>query len=177
MEELAGRRVERVRDVRDRGGGPGRGERDVERGRRVRLERLALLARVVARELVAPFAGADELIARRRAEADEFFDAITPAAVDDDAKAVMRQALAGMLWSKQSYYFDVDRWLRERHAHPLRAPARRGSRNDTWFHMVNHDVVSMPDKWEYPWYAAWDLAFTAFLWPWSIQTSRNARSL
>jgi hypothetical protein len=106
-----------------------------------------------------PFAGAGELIARRRAEADEFYDAITPPAVDDDAKAVMRQSLAGMLWSKQCYYFDVDRWLRERNAHPLRASTRRGSRNESWFHMVNYDVVSMPDKWEYPWYAAWDLAF------------------
>ena len=71
----------------------------------------------------------------------------------------MRQALAGMLWSKQCYYFDVDRWLRERHLHPLRSPAWRGSRNESWYHMFNHDVVSMPDKWEYPWYAAWDLAF------------------
>ena len=71
----------------------------------------------------------------------------------------MRQALAGMLWSKQSYYFDVDIWLRERSAHPLRSPTRRGTRNESWFHMVNHDVISMPDKWEYPWYAAWDLAF------------------
>jgi hypothetical protein len=105
------------------------------------------------------FAGADELIARRRAEADEFYDAITPPSVTDDAKAVMRQALAGMLWSKQCYYFDVDLWLRERGFHPLRAPARRGTRNESWFHMFNHDVVSMPDKWEYPWYAAWDLAF------------------
>jgi len=113
-----------------------------------------------APELVAePFAGADELIARRRAEADEFYEAITPSAVSDDAKSVMRQALAGMLWSKQCYYFDVDRWLRERNSHPLRAPARRGTRNSSWFHMFNHDVVSMPDKWEYPWYAAWDLAF------------------
>ena len=77
----------------------------------------------------------------------------------DDAKAVMRQALAGMLWSKQSYYFDLDVWLRERHVHPLRSPIRRGTRNESWFHMVNHDVISMPDKWEYPWYAAWDLAF------------------
>ena len=101
----------------------------------------------------------DELIARRRAEADEFYDAITPPAVTDDAKSVMRQALAGMLWSKQCYYFDVDRWLRERRLHPLRAPIRRGTRNESWFHMFNHDVVSMPDKWEYPWYAAWDLAF------------------
>ncbi len=109
--------------------------------------------------LTTPFADASQLIARRRAEADEFYDAITPPAVDDDAKAVMRQALAGMLWSKQCYYFDVNQWLRERHAHPLRASARRGSRNESWFHMVNHDVVSMPDKWEYPWYAAWDLAF------------------
>ena len=71
----------------------------------------------------------------------------------------MRQALAGMLWSKQCYYFDLDIWLKERGAHPLRAPHRRGTRNERWFHMVNHDVISMPDKWEYPWYAAWDLAF------------------
>ena len=78
----------------------------------------------------------------------------------DDAAAVMRQALAGMLWSKQSLL------LRRRHvaaasteAHPLRHPQRRGTRNEAWFHMVNHDVISMPDTWEYPWYAAWDLAF------------------
>ena len=71
----------------------------------------------------------------------------------------MRQALAGMLWSKQCYYFDVDVWLRERVAHPLRSPTPGRQRNEAWFHMVNHDVISMPDKWEYPWYAAWDLAF------------------
>jgi hypothetical protein len=109
--------------------------------------------------LPTPLAGAEELITRRRAEADEFYAAITPPSVTDDARAVMRQALAGMLWSKQCYYFDVDQWLRERHLHPLRTPVRRGSRNESWFHMFNHDVVSMPDKWEYPWYAAWDLAF------------------
>ncbi len=120
---------------------------------------LVRLGREGPETLSAPLAGADALIAQRRAEADEFYDSITPDAVDDDAKAVMRQALAGMLWSKQSYYFDVDRWLRERGAHPLRAPKQRGTRNESWFHMVNHDVVSMPDKWEYPWYAAWDLAF------------------
>jgi hypothetical protein len=117
------------------------------------------LTREAPELLAEPFAGTDDLIARRRAEADEFYDAITPPAVSDDAKSVMRQALAGMLWSKQCYYFDVDRWLRERNVHPLRAPARRGTRNESWFHMFNHDVVSMPDKWEYPWYAAWDLAF------------------
>ena len=120
---------------------------------------LVRLTREGPETLTAPLAGADELIARRLAEADEFYEAITPPAVTDDAKAVMRQALAGMLWSKQCYYFDVDLWLRERNLHPLRSPAWRGSRNESWFHMFNHDVVSMPDKWEYPWYAAWDLAF------------------
>jgi hypothetical protein len=110
-------------------------------------------------QLPAPFTGAGELIARRRAEADEFYEAITPPKLTTDAKAVMRQALSGMLWSKQCYLFDVDTWLRERGVHPLRAPLRRGTRNESWFHMFNHDVVSMPDKWEYPWYAAWDLAF------------------
>jgi hypothetical protein len=120
---------------------------------------LVRLTREGPETLTAPLAGADELIAARRAEADDFYEAITPPAVTGDAKSVMRQALAGMLWSKQCYYFDVDRWLRERHLHPLRSPTRRGTRNESWFHMFNHDVVSMPDKWEYPWYAAWDLAF------------------
>jgi len=108
--------------------------------------------------LTDPFADAADVVARRAAEADEFFDAITPDSVGTEAASVMRQALAGMLWSKQSYYFDVDAWLRERSSHPLRHPSR-ASRNDAWFHMLNHDVISMPDKWEYPWYAAWDLAF------------------
>jgi hypothetical protein len=101
----------------------------------------------------------DEVIAQRRADADELYAALTPDGVDPDARNVMRQALAGMLWSKQCYYFDVDTWLRERRVHPLRAPTRRGTRNESWFHMLNYDVISMPDKWEYPWYAAWDLAF------------------
>ena len=70
----------------------------------------------------------------------------------------MRQALAGMLWSKQYYYLDANQWLEEHHAHPLRRGSR-DFRNRQWFHMVNEDIISMPDKWEYPWYAAWDLAF------------------
>ena len=70
-----------------------------------------------------------------------------------------RQALAGMLWSKQFYYFDLERWLREHKSHPLLESSRQGVRNTEWFHMLNADVISMPDKWEYPWYAAWDLAF------------------
>ncbi len=70
-----------------------------------------------------------------------------------------RQALAGMLWSKQYYYFDLDKWLIEHDAHPLMGAGKGGARNPEWFHMLNQDVISMPDKWEYPWYAAWDLAF------------------
>jgi hypothetical protein len=101
---------------------------------------------------------ADAVIAARRAEADEFYDSITPETVGADAAAVMRQALAGMLWTKQYYGYDVDQWLQEHEAHPLRRPAR-SVRNDRWFHMRNWDVISMPDKWEYPWFAAWDLAF------------------
>ncbi len=83
---------------------------------------------------------------------------MTPPSVSPDAANVMRQALAGMLWSKQYYYFDADQWLEEHHAHPLHRGSR-DFRNREWFHMVNDDIISMPDKWEYPWYAAWDLAF------------------
>ncbi len=120
---------------------------------------LLRLTRWAPETLPDPFADADEHLATRRREADEFYESISPPSLDDDAKSVMRQALAGMLWSKQTYYFDLDVWLRERQSHPLRTPVRRGTRNESWFHMVNHDVISMPDKWEYPWYAAWDLAF------------------
>ncbi len=101
----------------------------------------------------------DSIFAARQNEADEFYNSISPAALSDDQKLVMRQALAGMLWSKQHYYFDLDVWLDEHGAHPLHSGKRRNVRNSGWFHMVNDDVISMPDKWEYPWYAAWDLAF------------------
>jgi hypothetical protein len=94
----------------------------------------------------------------RRFEADEYYASITPSSLSKDEAAVMRQALAGLLWSKQYYYFDVDRWLEEHEAHPL-LKAKRNTRNMQWYHMVNDDIISMPDKWEYPWYAAWDLAF------------------
>ena len=70
----------------------------------------------------------------------------------------MRQAMAGMLWSKQYFFFDLDKWLTEHGDDPM-LPGRRAMRNSEWFHMVNRNVISMPDKWEYPWYAAWDLAF------------------
>jgi hypothetical protein len=100
----------------------------------------------------------DQTFAARLEEADQFYAAVTPPSTSPDAARVMRQALAGMLWSKQFYFFDGDRWLAEHHAHPLEA-GRRESRNWEWFHMLNRDIISMPDKWEYPWYAAWDLAF------------------
>src|SRR5271155_3477877 len=100
----------------------------------------------------------DEIFAARLDEADEFYRSITPPAISPDAANVMRQALAGMLWSKQHYYLDADQWLNERRANPL-TPGSRHSRNQEWFHMLNDDIISMPDKWEYPWYAAWDLAF------------------
>jgi Mannosylglycerate hydrolase MGH1-like glycoside hydrolase domain len=95
----------------------------------------------------------------RRTEADEFYKAITPPNLSPDEANVMRQALAGMLWSKQFYHYDVDKWLEERGSDPFKATRKAAPRNDHWHHMYNGDVISMPDKWEYPWYAAWDLAF------------------
>jgi hypothetical protein len=99
------------------------------------------------------------VVTRRRQEADEFYQAITPPSLGAEDAMIMRRALAGMLWSKQFYYFDVDLWLQEHDAHPLRSPKRDDIRNQQWFHMQNGHILSMPDCWEYPWYAAWDLAF------------------
>jgi hypothetical protein len=99
-----------------------------------------------------------QILEARRREADEFYSAITPAGVGEDAANVMRQALAGMLWSKQYFFFEVDKWLREHGIDPMRPPPRQ-LRNREWFHMISDHVISMPDKWEYPWFAAWDLAF------------------
>jgi hypothetical protein len=107
----------------------------------------------------APSADATAIFADRIAETDEFYASITPPATPAPEADVMRQALAGMLWSKQYYFFDLDRWLEEHHAHPLRDVGDPNLRNRSWFHMINDDVISMPDKWEYPWYASWDLAF------------------
>ncbi len=112
-----------------------------------------------AQQLADPFATFDETFGVRLAEANEFYDRITPRSLSEDERRVHRQALAGMLWSKQYYYFDLDRWLLDHEAHPLLGGAARHVRNIEWFHMLNSDIISMPDKWEYPWYAAWDLAF------------------
>jgi len=108
-----------------------------------------------------PFgSGFDDVFRDRLREADEFYRSVTPASVGDDEARVLRQALAGMLWSKQYYHLDANRWLGEHGAGPL-AGDGHAVRNRDWFHMVNANVISMPDKWEYPWYAAWDLAFHA----------------
>jgi hypothetical protein len=105
------------------------------------------------------FGGFEPVFDSRIADADEFYDRISPNSLNEDERRVHRQALAGMLWSKQYYYFDLEQWLSEHNSHPLLESVRHGVRNTEWFHMLNADVISMPDKWEYPWYAAWDLAF------------------
>ena len=105
-----------------------------------------------------PFKKFGDTMQTRQLEADEFYQSITPKQVSEDEARVMRQALAGMLWSKQYFCFDVDKWLKEHGVDPMR-PGARQVRNTEWSHMINEHVISMPDKWEYPWFAAWDLAF------------------
>ncbi len=101
----------------------------------------------------------DEVLAVREREADEFYAALTPAGASQDEAQVLRQALAGMLWCKQFFHYDVQRWLDGDPAGPPPPEERRQGRNHDWTHISNRDVISMPDTWEYPWYAAWDLAF------------------
>ena len=101
----------------------------------------------------------DTQIAQRHAEADEFYRTVIPDGIAPDPQNVMRQALAGLLWSKQFYHYDLNRWLKGDPAGPEPPRERLDGRNHEWRHLYNADVVSMPDKWEYPWYAAWDLAF------------------
>jgi hypothetical protein len=120
------------------------------------------LTRTRPPELAAPFQDADRVLEQRLREADVFYEAITPPAVrsDADRTRVMRQALAGMLWGKQFFHYDLSTWLKEHRVGPSSPPwLRQRVRNAEWFHMINDDIISMPDKWEYPWYAAWDLAF------------------
>jgi hypothetical protein len=107
-----------------------------------------------------PFKGFAGIMQARQREADQFYRGITPEQISEDEARVMRQALSGMLWSKQYFGFDLHKWLVEHGIDSMR-PGQRSMRNSEWFHMVNQHVISMPDKWEYPWYAAWDLAFHA----------------
>jgi hypothetical protein len=109
-----------------------------------------------ARPLARPFANSEMIFSTRRAEADGFYDALLPEAGPEDRR-ILRQALAGMIWGKQFYHYDVARWLDgDRHPPP---EGRRQGRNRYWSHLTATDVISMPDPWEYPWFAAWDLAF------------------
>ena len=106
-----------------------------------------------------PLGDFDAIFAKRIAEADEFYDHLQHEISDPDERMVQRQALAGMIWSKQFYFYDVRPWLRGDDAQPPPPAERRHGRNADWEHLNNADIISMPDKWEYPWYAAWDLAF------------------
>jgi len=101
----------------------------------------------------------DRTFALRMREADEFYATRIPDALSDDERTVARQSYAGLLWSKQFYHYAVDEWLEGDPAQPSPPASRRKGRNSDWWHLYNADVISMPDKWEYPWYAAWDLAF------------------
>jgi hypothetical protein len=110
-------------------------------------------------DAASPTVAPADVLAARQAEADEFFAALTTPSTTVDEAVVMRQALSGMLWSKQFYHYDVPRWLDGDPAEPTPSAARLTGRNSGWRNLNNHDVISMPDKWEYPWYAAWDLGF------------------
>ena len=119
------------------------------------------LSKAMPKQTATPFGQPfEDTFADRLREADEFYASVIPASVNGDAASVMRQALAGMLWSKQFFFFDGDNWLDEHNSNPLHHGYRH-ARNSEWYHMLNRDIISMPDKWEYPWYAAWDLAFHA----------------
>jgi hypothetical protein len=106
-----------------------------------------------------PFSDFDSILSQRLGEADEFYAALQHDMTDADARSVQRQAFAGMIWSKQFFYYDIPEWLKGDPAMPPPPPERKHGRNADWRHLNNSDVISMPDKWEYPWYAAWDLAF------------------
>ncbi len=106
-----------------------------------------------------PFADFEAIFQRRIAEADEFYAALQPKSLSDDERSIQRQAYAGLLWSKQFYHYSVELWLDGDPGQPMPQDSRRQGRNAAWKHLYNLDVLSMPDKWEYPWYAAWDLAF------------------
>ncbi len=110
-------------------------------------------------ELTDPFADFEQVVNSRRREADQFYADLQADLHDEDARRVQRQAFAGMIWSKQFYYYDVRDWLDGDPGQPGPPVDRKHERNSDWRHLNNADVISMPDKWEYPWYASWDLAF------------------
>src|SRR5690606_34860782 len=103
--------------------------------------------------------GFKEIFQTRKREANEYYGTILPAGLSEDMAGIQRQAIAGLLWSKQYYHYDVETWLKKSDGVSPLSPQRLGGRNNDWQHLKNQDIISMPDKWEYPWYAAWDLAF------------------
>src|SRR5205807_5068285 len=105
------------------------------------------------------FSDFDEIFSARKAEADEFYDSVAPVNLPPEHKTIQRQALAGLLWSKQFYYYIVEEWLEGDPGQPAPPDARWSGRNSDWQHLYNERVMSMPDSWEFPWYASWDLAF------------------
>ncbi len=117
--------------------------------------------RLTDKEQVNPFHPFDALFAKRISEADEFYASIQPPSMPKEVASIQRQAFAGMLWNKQFYYYDIAQWLAGDPAMPTPPASRMSGRNNQWKHVTNFDIISMPDKWEYPWYAAWDLAFHA----------------
>ncbi len=122
-------------------------------------ESLTVRVRFTDQDMDDPFAAFDAIFAQRIQEADEFYNAVQPPELDADERVVQRQAFAGLLWSKQLYHYSVELWLEGDPASPPPPEVRKNGRNSAWGHLYNFDVISMPDKWEYPWYAAWDLAF------------------
>lgn len=120
---------------------------------------LRLAALIGDHPLKSPFADVDSLIDQRKSEADEFYEAVLGERLSPDACLIARQAFAGMLWSKQYYHFVVTDWLRGDPAEPAPPAVRRNARNHDWKHLFTRDIISMPDKWEFPWFASWDLAF------------------
>ncbi|MBI3360597.1 MAG: glucosidase [Chloroflexi bacterium] len=122
-------------------------------------ETFIVRTRLADRPHASPFADFDAIFDRRIREADEFYDTVHAPGLTEDERLVQRQAFAGLMWSKQFYHYSVDHWLNGDPATPPPPPSRRFGRNRDWAHVFNLDVISMPDKWEYPWFAAWDLAF------------------
>ena len=132
--------------------------RTVGAGETITLD-LRLAAMLDKHPLDAPFADFDALLSQRQEEADEFYSVVLPPQLSADAKLVARQAFAGMLWSKQYYHYVVTDWLEGDPAQPAPPPQRWEGRNHEWTHLFTRDVISMPDKWEFPWFASWDLGF------------------
>ncbi len=121
-----------------------------------------------------PFADYDALLSAREKESDEFYAELQAEISDEDTRRIQRQAFAGMIWSKQTFHYDVREWLAGDETQPKPPEARKHGRNAEWDHLTNEDVISMPDKWEYPWYASWDLAFHCI--PLSIIDAEFAKS-